>query len=183
MRREGYEFMISPPRIVTSVCPDSGKKMEPFEEVTVDVDAEHSGTVVNALTGARKGVLLEMAENSADGKTRLVFDVPSRGLLGFGPEIATLTRGTAVVHHCYLEDREFAGNLGVGLEKSKLVSNEQGKATLYALASLADRGTLFVDPGDLVRTSFFGGIQSRDTWSHIIIFSTHFASLLSPYTL
>jgi GTP-binding protein len=156
MRREGYEFMISPPRIVTSVCPDTGKKMEPFEEVIVDVDAEHSGTVVNALTGARKGVLLEMMENSADGKTRLIFDVPSRGLLGFGPEIATLTRGTAVVHHCYLEDRDYAGNLGVGLEKSKLVSNEQGKATLYALATLSDRGTLFVDPGDLVSAVYYG---------------------------
>ena len=151
MRREGYEFMISPPRIVTKTCPETGKKMEPFEEVIVDVDAEYSGTVIDALTGARKGVLLEMTENSADGKTRLIFEVPSRGLLGFGPEIATLTRGTAVVNHCFLEDREYAGTLGVGLEKSKIVSNDQGKATSYALASLADRGTLFVDPGDLVR--------------------------------
>lgn len=153
MRREGYEFMISPPRIVTKTCPDTGKTMEPFEEVIVDVDQEFSGTVVNALTGARKGVLLEMTENSADGKTRLVFEVPSRGLLGFGPEIASLTRGTAVVNHCFLEDREYAGNLGIGLENSKIVSNDQGKATSYALASLADRGTLFIEPGDLVSAS------------------------------
>lgn len=150
MRREGYEFMISPPRIVTKTCPDTGKKMEPYEEVIVDVDGEHSGTVVNALTGARKGVLLETTENSADGKTRLIFEAPSRGLLGFGPEIATLTRGTAVVNHCFLEDREYAGTLGVGLENSKIVSNDQGKATSYALSSLADRGTLFIEPGELV---------------------------------
>jgi GTP-binding protein len=161
MRREGYEFIISPPRIVTKTCPDTGKKMEPFEEVIVDVDGEYSGTVVNALTGARKGVLLEMTENSSDGKTRLIFEVPSRGLLGFGPEIATLTRGTAVVNHCFLEDREFAGNLGVGLENSKLVSSDQGKATAYALASLADRGTLFIDPGDLVYAGMVIGENAK----------------------
>ena len=68
-----------------------------------------------------------------DGKTRLVFHAPSRGLLGFGPEIATATRGTAVVHSCFLEDREYAGNVGAELEKGKLVSNELGKATLFAL--------------------------------------------------
>ena len=161
MRREGYEFMISPPRIVTKTCPDTGKKTEPFEEVIVDVDGEYSGTVVNALTGARKGVLLEMTENSADGKTRLIFEAPSRGLLGFGPEIATLTRGTAVVNHCYLEDREFAGNLGVGLDNSKLVSSDQGKATSYALASLTDRGTLFIEPGDLVYAGMVIGENAK----------------------
>lgn len=180
MRREGYEFMISPPRIVTSTCPETGKKMEPFEEVIVDVDAEHSGTVVNALTGARKGVLLEMTENSADGKTRLLFDVPSRGLLGFGPEIATLTRGTAVLHHCYLEDREYAGNLGVQLEKSKLVSNDHGKATLYALSSLAERGTLFVNPGELVSSSYEG--MYCDVTKHLeamaAVSKTHFVVVI-----
>ena len=150
MRREGFELVLSPPRILTKKCPDTGKEVEPFEEVVVDVDAEYSGTVVNALTGARKGVLVEMSDDN-DGKTRLVFEVPSRGLLGFGPEIATLTRGTAVMHHCFLEDREYAGNIGVGSQKGKLVSNDQGKATLYALEALSARSThLFVAPGDMV---------------------------------
>eukprot|EP00978_Attheya_sp_CCMP212_P029309 scaffold103641_cov46-Attheya_sp.AAC.1 len=155
MRREGYELTISPPRIVTKICPDTKEKLEPYEEVTVDVDAEHSGTVVNALTGARKGLLMEMiseasSHTESSGKTRLIFEVPSRGLLGFGPEIATATRGTAIVHHAYLEDRPYAGNLGLGLEKSKLVSSELGKATMFALVNIAERGTLFIGPGDSV---------------------------------
>lgn len=160
MRREGYELIVSPPTIVTKLCPDTGKTLEPYEEVIVDVDAEHAGTVVNALTGRRRGgVLLEMSDgssssskSSSDGKTRLTFEVPSRGLLGFGPEIAASTRGTAVVNHCYLEDRErrMIGNIGSESEKGKLVSNESGKATLFALENLSRRGTLFVGPGETV---------------------------------
>ena len=149
MRREGYEMIITPPTILTQECPDTGKKLEPYEEVIVDVDSEYSGTVVNSLTGARKGVLVEMMDDK-QGKTRMKFEVPSRGLLGFGPEIATLTRGTAVMHHCYLEDREHAGAMSVGSEKGKLVANDLGKATLFALESLSARGTLFVAPGDMV---------------------------------
>ena len=149
MRREGYEMIITPPQILTHTCPTTGKKLEPYEEVVIDVDAAYSGTVVNALTGPRKGVLVEMSDDT-HGKTRMKFEVPSRGLLGFGPEIATATRGTAVMHHCYLEDREYAGPIGTGSERGKLVSNEMGKATLFALESLSARGTLFVAPGDMV---------------------------------
>lgn len=91
MRREGYELVISPPQVLTQLCPITGEKIEPWEEVVVDVDAEYSGAVVNALTGARKGVLVEMMDDS-QGKTRLKFEVPTRGLLGFGPEIATSSK-------------------------------------------------------------------------------------------
>jgi len=149
MRREGYEMIITPPQILTTTHPVTGEKLEPWEEVVIDVDAEYSGTVVNALTGARKGILVEMMDDT-HGKTRMKFEVPSRGLLGFGPEIATATRGTAVMHHCYLEDREYAGMIGTGTERGKLVSNELGKATLFALESLSARGTLFVAPGEMV---------------------------------
>ncbi|KAK1745580.1 elongation factor TypA-like protein [Skeletonema marinoi] len=86
MRREGYEMIITPPQIITSTCPTTGQKLEPYEEVVVDVDTEYSGTVVNALTGSRKGVLVEMVDD-AQGKARLKFEIPSRGLLGFGPEL------------------------------------------------------------------------------------------------
>lgn len=149
MRREGYEMIITPPQIITSTCPTTGAKLEPYEEVVVDVDSEYSGTVVNALTGSRKGVLVEMVDD-AQGKARLKFEIPSRGLLGFGPEVATATRGTAVMHHMYLEDREYAGPIGQGSDRGKLVCNEMGKATLFALESLQARGTLFVAPGEMV---------------------------------
>lgn len=154
MRREGFELLISPPRILTKQCPETGELLEPFEEVTVDVDSEYAGAVVSSLTGDRKGVLMEMSENAADGKARLIFEVPSRGLLGFTSEAATMTRGSAVVTHLFLEDRPHAGNLGFGLEKSKLVANSAGKATAHALGSLSARGTLFIAPGEEV----YGGM-------------------------
>jgi GTP-binding protein len=150
MRREGFELVISPPKILTKECPDTGKMLEPFEEVTVDVDTEYAGTVVSMLTGDRKAILLEMYESSADGKTRLKFEIPSRGLLGFSSEVATTTRGSAVVNHVFIEDRLYAGALGSGMERGKLISSESGKATTYALSSLTARGTLFVGPGDIV---------------------------------
>ncbi|KAL7552661.1 hypothetical protein ACHAWF_015891 [Thalassiosira exigua] len=160
MRREGYEMIITPPMILTTVCPETGVKLEPYEEVVVDVDAEYSGTVVNALTGSRKGVLVEMMDD-AGGKTRMRFEIPSRGLLGFGPEVASATRGTAVMHHCYLEDREYAGTIAPGSDRGKLVSNESGKATLYALETLQSRGTLFVAPGDVVYPGMVVGENSK----------------------
>ena len=149
MRREGYEMIITPPQIITSICPDTGEKLEPYEEVVVDVDSEYSGPLVNALTGSRKGVLVEMVDD-AQGKVTLKFEIPSRGLLGFGPEVASITRGSAVMHHMYIEDRAYAGPIGQGSDRGKLVCNEMGKATLFALESLQARGTLFVAPGDMV---------------------------------
>jgi GTP-binding protein len=148
MRREGYELTVSPPKIITSTCEMTGKKLEPYEEVTIDVDTEYSGAVMNSLTSSRKGILLSMSDSS-DGKTRLVFEVPSRGLLGFQSEIATVTRGTAVVNHLFLENREYVGHIG-GVDKGKLVSSDTGKVALYALANIAKRGELFVKPGDEV---------------------------------
>ncbi len=148
MRREGYEMTVLPPSIIITTCEESGRRYEPIEEVTIDVDSEYSGSVMNSLTGPRKGLLLHMSD-SADGKTRMVFEVPSRGLLGFQSEIATATRGTAVVNHLFLENREYVGHVG-GLEKGKLVCNDTGKASLYSLANIAKRGELFVAPGDEV---------------------------------
>jgi GTP-binding protein len=161
MRREGFELIIAPPRILTKTCPDTGKVLEPYEEVTVDVDSEYSGTIVSALTGDRKGVLMEMSENSADGKSRLIFEVPSRALLGFNSEIATATKGSAVVTHIYIDDRPHAGNLGTGLEKGKMVSNDSGKATTYALSSLTSRGELFIAPGDEVYAGMVIGENAK----------------------
>ena len=162
MRREGFEILISPPTILTRTCPTTGKVLEPYEEVTVDVDSEFSGAVISALTGDRKGVMVEMTESSAkDGKCQLTFEVPSRGLLGFNSEIATATRGSAVVNHLYLEDREYQ-ELGSGLDKGKLVSTDIGKATGYALNSLALRGTLFIKPGDQVYSGMVIGENAEE---------------------
>ena len=119
----------------------------------------YSGSVIDALTGGRKGLLLEMSDSS-DGKTRLVFEVPSRGLLGFQSEIATATRGTAVVNHLFIENREYAGLIG-GVERGKIVSNDRGKANLYSLANIAKRGELFVESGDIVYSGMVIGENSR----------------------
>ena len=160
MRREGFEMVISPPSIVTTTDEASGTLLEPYEEVTIDVDAEYSGYIVSALTSDRKGVLLEMNESGSE-KTRLVLEVPSRGLLGFPSEAATMTRGSAIVNHVYLEDRKHAGPLGDSLEKGKLISSERGKTTTYALASLAARGTLFVGPGEIVYPGMIIGENAK----------------------
>jgi GTP-binding protein len=159
MRREGFELSVLPPNIIMTICPTTGRKMEPYEEVTVDTDSEYAGTVVNALTGSRKGVLLNMSDSS-DGKTRLFFEVPSRGLLGFSSEIASATRGNAVVNHLFLENRVSSGSI-LRQEKGRLVCNASGKASLYALANVAERGDLFVAPGDLVYPGMVIGEYSR----------------------
>ena len=153
MRREGFEMIISPPTILTKECPETGKTLEPYEEVIVDVDSEYTGAVVNLLTGGdRKGTLLEMAnDGTEDGKSQLTFEMPSRGMLGgFRSELATATRGSAVVNHIFIGDRERATSAGAVDQKGKLVSNESGKASAYALSSLEARGVLFVAPGDNV---------------------------------
>jgi GTP-binding protein len=160
MRREGFEMIISPPRIVTHKCPKTGQILEPIEEVVIDVDAEYTGAVISALTGDRRGVLLEMSESSADGKSQLVLEVPSRGLLGFASEVATATKGSAVVNHLYLEDRP-QQTLGLGLVKGKLVSNDTGKATAYTLSTLAARGTLFIEPGEQIYAGMVIGENTK----------------------
>ena len=102
--------------------------------------------------------MMDMQENASDNKTRLIFEVPSRGLLGFGPEIAALARGTAVV---IVEDRIYAGPMGDGLEQGKLVATETGKASSFALSSVAERGTLFIAPGDMVYAGMVIGESTR----------------------
>lgn len=161
MRREGFEMVISPPRILTKICPETGNILEPYEEVMIDVDSEYVGAVVNILTGNRRGTLMSMSESSKDGKSQLVFEMPSRGMLGgFNSELATATRGSAVVNHIYVGDREQV-NVTTDLDKGRLVSNDKGKASAYALTSLEARGTLFVAPGDHVYCGMVIGENSK----------------------
>jgi GTP-binding protein len=159
MRREGFELIVSPPRILTSKCPETGAILEPYEEAIIDVDSEYAGTVISSLTGDRKAILLDMSE-LGDGKSQLTFEIPSRGLLGFNSEIATATKGSAVVNHLYIGDR-VSQNLGLGMTKGKLVSNDTGKATSYALMSLSARGTLFIAPGDHIYNGMVIGENAK----------------------
>ena len=131
MRREGFEITISPPQVVTRVCPETNKTLEPYEEVIIDVDDEYAGTIVNTLTNNTRGGILMNHQSSSSGtggmqnKTRLIFEMPSRGLLGFNSEIATLSRGSAVLNHTFIEDRPVRSNASQGHnEKGKLISSD-----------------------------------------------------------
>jgi GTP-binding protein len=156
MRREGYEMTVSPPKILLN---DSG--MEPVEEVYVDVDTEHVGTIINMLTGNRKGSLIDTKEDLESDRASLLFHVPTRGLLGFNSEAASATRGSAVVNHLFLEMQPHMGPLGDGLSPGKLVSTDLGKATSYALNMVQDRGILFVENNDMVYPGMVVGEHSR----------------------
>jgi len=158
MRREGYEMSISRPRVVYRTDPDTGRKLEPIEEVVIDVDEEHSGIVVEKL-GARRGELTEMRP-SGGGKQRLVFHAPSRALIGYHGEFLTDTRGTGVMHrmyHSYAPDR---GPIE-GRRHGVIISTAQGQAVAYALWNLEDRGALCVSPGDKVYAGMILGEHNK----------------------
>ncbi|MGA0314312.1 MAG: translational GTPase TypA [Alphaproteobacteria bacterium] len=151
MRREGYELSISRPRVVYREDPDSGVRLEPIEEVTIDVDEQYSGVVVEKL-GARRGELREMRP-SGGGKQRLVFHAPSRALIGYHGEFLTDTRGTGVMNRMFHEYSPDRGHID-GRHHGVIISISQGKAVAYALWNLEDRGALFVSPG----TDVYGGM-------------------------
>jgi GTP-binding protein len=157
MRREGYELSVSPPRVLTRKDPATGKTLEPIEEVTIDVDQELSGPVVEKLN-ARKGTMVHFGEHR--GKARLVFHVPSRGLLGFMNEVKTDTRGSAVVTRMVKGYEPSVGQIDA-LFKGKLISMESGTATAYALNMLEDRGVLFIEPGAQVYPGMILGEHNR----------------------
>ena len=139
MRREGFELSISRPKVLIREI--DGVKMEPIEEVTIDVDDEYSGAVIEKLTGARKGDLAEMKQQS--GKTRIIANVPSRGLIGYHGEFLTDTRGTGVMNRVFHEWAPHKGHIP-GRRAGVLISMDAGKAVSYALWKLEDRGHFFI---------------------------------------
>ena len=145
MRREGYEMCVSPPQVLTTTCAETGQKLEPVEEVTVDVDTEYVGTVIEMLAD-RKGTMIDMRD-SGSGKSRLVFEVPSRGLLGFGPQVRSATHGSAIVNSLFLRNDPHLGELSKTLKKGKLISMANGTTTAYALMPLEARGRMYVGSG------------------------------------
>lgn len=159
MRREGFELSVSRPRVLYKTDPDTGAKLEPIEEVVVDVDEEFSGTVIEKLS-ARKGEMQDMRP-AEGGKVRLVFFVPSRGLIGYQGEFLTDTRGTGVLNRLYREHAPFKGPI----EKRRggaLISTGKGEAVGYALFNLQDRGMMFVSPGEKVYQGMIVGEHSRE---------------------
>ncbi len=139
MRREGFELSISRPQVLYQDI--DGQRHEPIEEVTIDVDDEYSGVVIEKLTGTRKGDLLSMSQNA--GKTRIIANVPSRGLIGYHGEFLTDTRGTGVLNRVFAEWAPHKGPIP-GRRAGVLISMENGTSVPYALFNLEDRGKMFI---------------------------------------
>jgi GTP-binding protein len=139
---------------------ENGARLEPVEEVTIDVDDEYTGVVVEKLTGPRKGDLVEMKPAGA-GKTRIVAHVPSRGLIGYQGEFLTDTRGTGVLNRIFHGWTPHKGPIQ-GRRQGVLVSMESGTAVAYALWNLEDRGRMFVSPQDPVYEGMIIGEHARD---------------------
>ena len=158
MRREGFELSVSRPQVIFR--DEDGQRMEPVEEVTIDVDDDYTGVVVEKLTGPRKGDLVEM-KPAGVGKTRIVAHVPSRGLIGYHGEFLTDTRGSGVLNRIFHGWVPHRGPIQ-GRRQGVLISMENGTAVAYALWNLEDRGKMFINPQDAVYTGMIIGEHSRD---------------------
>jgi GTP-binding protein len=157
MRREGYELAVSRPQVLTRIV--GGEVHEPFEALTVDIEEAHQGAVMEAL-GSRRAELADMSVD-AQGRVRLEYRVPARGLIGFQGEFLTMTRGTGLMSHIFDGFAPVKGEIP-DRHNGVLVSNEQGAAVAYALFNLQERGRLFVGPGEQLYEGMIIGIHSRD---------------------
>ena len=159
MRREGFELSISRPQVVMREG-ENGERLEPIEEITVDVDDEYSGVVIEKLTGSRKGELTEMKPAGA-GKTRIIAHIPSRGLIGYHGEFLTDTRGTGVLNRVFHSWAPYKGSIP-GRRAGVLISMENGESVAYALWNLEDRGRMFIGPQAKIYTGMIIGEHSRE---------------------
>ncbi len=157
MRREGYELAVSRPRVLLKEI--DGVRCEPFEALTLDVEEAHQGAVMQAL-GERRGDLQDMQSDS-QGRVRLDYHIPARGLIGFQSEFLTLTRGTGLMSHVFDDYGPMKPEIPAR-RNGVLISAEQGEAVAYALWKLQERGRMFVVPGDRVYEGMVIGIHSRD---------------------
>ncbi|WP_045390174.1 translational GTPase TypA [Falsirhodobacter sp. alg1] len=158
MRREGFELSISRPRVLFTE--EDGVRKEPIEEVTIDVDDEYTGAVIEKLTGPRKGDLVEMKPAGA-GKTRIIAHVPSRGLIGYHGQFMTDTRGTGVLNRVFLEWAPHKGPIE-GRRAGVLISMESGVSVAYAMWKLEDRGHFFIGVQEPVYTGMIIGEHNRE---------------------
>ena len=158
MRREGFELSISRPQVLFQNL--DGQQHEPIEEVTIDVDDEYTGVVIEKITGPRKGDLSEMKPAGA-GKTRIIAKVPSRGLIGYQGEFLTDTRGTGVLNRVFYEWSPYKGNIP-GRRSGVLISMENGISVAYALFNLEERGKMFIGAQEDVYEGMIIGEHSRE---------------------
>ncbi|HXL68437.1 MAG TPA: translational GTPase TypA [Xanthobacteraceae bacterium] len=158
MRREGFEVSVSRPKVVMSRDDKTGDLLEPIEEVLIDVDEEHSGIIVQKLS-ERRGDMMEMRP-SGGGRQRLVFNVPTRGLLGYQSELLTDTRGTAVMNRLFHAYAPFKGEIP-GRRNGVLISTDSGEAIAYALWNLEARGPMMIEPGWKVYRGMIVGEHTR----------------------
>lgn len=158
MRREGFELTVSRPRVLFKKG-EGDEILEPIEEVVVDVDEEHSGTVVDKLS-QRKGEMQEM-KPSGGGKTRLVFYVPSRGLIGYQSEFLTDTKGTGIINRLFHDYAPYKGEYS-SRHNGALISNDTGEAVSYAIFNLQDRGIMFVKPQQKVYAGMIIGENAKN---------------------
>jgi GTP-binding protein len=157
MRREGFEFSISRPEVIVKEI--DGVKMEPFEHLVCDLPDEFSGAVIEAL-GKRKAVMSNMVP-MGDGQTRVEFEIPARGLIGYRNEFLTATKGEGVMNHSFLEFRPYSGTVTSRMNGA-LVSMEQGEAVAYSIFNLQDRGQMFIKPQDKVYGGMIIGEHARE---------------------
>ena len=156
MRREGYELEVSRPQVIIKEV--GGEKLEPVEEVTIEVDAEYQGAIMQAL-GSRKGELKEIT-NTSTNTVRLEFIIASRALIGFRSELLTMTRGTGIMYQSFLEYQTYKGKMpsrSVGV----MISQDNGSAVAYAMDGLQARGELFIHPGDDVYEGMIVGVNNK----------------------
>lgn len=158
MRREGFELAVGRPRVVKKII--NGVECEPYEQLTVDVEENHQGAVMESL-GLRRGDLQDMAPDGR-GRVRLEYRIPARGLIGFQGEFMNLTRGTGLMSHVFDEYAPVKDSDVAERRNGVLVSQDNGQAVAYALWKLQDRGRMFVHPGDKLYEGMIIGIHSRD---------------------
>jgi len=159
MRREGFELSISRPQVLFREG-ENGEKLEPIEEVTIDVDDDYSGAVIEKITGVRKGELVEM-KPAGVGKTRIVAHVPSRGLIGYHGEFMTDTRGTGVLNRVFHDWAPHKGSIP-GRRAGVLISIENGVSVSYALWNLESRGKMFIGAQETIYEGMIIGEHSRE---------------------
>ena len=157
MRREGFEMTVSPPKVLIRKD-DQGKKMEPIEEITMDLDEEFSSKIIDSMN-RRKGKLIDL-KDTGKNKKRLIFHAPTRGLMGYTSRFLTLTKGTGVINRIFHSYGEYMGDMA-GRRNGALISMENGKAVAFAIFNLQARGEMFVAHNDPVYEGMIVGLSSK----------------------